>query len=305
MFRWYENAEMCYAYLSDARLEARKVKKFLPAGSLGGSLSTSGRNSLEHSRWFRRGWTLQDLLAPREFIFFDKCWREFGTRHDLSEITQAVTSIDARLLRRDPEIGEPAPRSERIANLSVATRMSWAAKRETTREEDLAYCLLGIFGINMPMLYGERSRAFKRLQEEIMKMSGDASLLAWDYSGTWIPLHHSGPDRDGLLASHPRLYERCAELRPHFSTDLRWENSFSMSQHGLEFEGPVVRDPMHRSLCYAILACVFFDEIRRPGGPFRYTTDSTTSYVRRANGGRDTRENCMLPRTVVSTNDSF
>ncbi|KAK0666609.1 heterokaryon incompatibility protein-domain-containing protein [Cercophora samala] len=150
MFQWYAEAEMCYAFLSDLgpRLEHGPGKWKRP-------------NVTKH-RWFNRGWTLQELLAPADVYFFD-C----GQHQEFSSCKASEWGL-ARLHRV-------------LREVSVARRMSWAAKRQTTRIEDQAYCLLGLFNINMPMLYGEGSKAFTRLQIEIMKTTDDCSLLAWGF----------------------------------------------------------------------------------------------------------------------------
>ncbi|KAF3041117.1 hypothetical protein E8E12_007260 [Didymella heteroderae] len=150
MFQWYQKAAVCYVYLSD--IDAQRKEKFL------------------NSRWWTRAWTLQELLAPGLVQFFDKKWQYLGTK---SEHAQQITSrlnIDAETLR-DPEM---------IHKKSVAQRMSWAAYREATRAEDIAYALLGIFQINMTMQYGEGDEAFIRLQKEILRNTDDMSLFAWN-----------------------------------------------------------------------------------------------------------------------------
>ncbi|THU89440.1 HET-domain-containing protein, partial [Dendrothele bispora CBS 962.96] len=154
MYQCYLGSRVCYAFLSDVTGdEDPRVP------------SSSFRNSL----WFSRGWTLQELLAPSSLIFFDKDWVEFGTKSSLKDVLTIVTNIPPEIL-----VGEP------FSQVSIACRMSWAAKRQTTRPEDIAYCLLGIFGVNMPTLYGEGAeRAFMRLQEEIIKYSDDQSIFAW------------------------------------------------------------------------------------------------------------------------------
>jgi hypothetical protein len=120
------------------------------------------------SRWFTRGWTLQELIAPLMMVFYGKCWGKIQEKSELVSTLQSITGINAGVLQ-----GEP------LGRVAVAKRMSWAARRQTTREEDVAYCLLGIFNVNMPILYGEGSKAFVRLQEEIMKDSDDQPLFAW------------------------------------------------------------------------------------------------------------------------------
>ncbi|KAF2730040.1 HET-domain-containing protein, partial [Polyplosphaeria fusca] len=146
MFRWYRMATTCYAYLSDV-------------GSL---------RDLPHSRWFRRGWTLQELVAPRKIHFYGANWVLLGSKATLCAQLSISSGIEELVLR-----------SGQFEHVSIARKMSWAARRQTTRVEDQAYCLLGIFDVNMPLLYGEGKKAFTRLQEEIMKTSDDQSLFAW------------------------------------------------------------------------------------------------------------------------------
>lgn len=117
------------------------------------------------SKWFTRGWTLQELIAPSEVIFLDKEWQKIGTKSSLQDDLSRITHIPVNVLLGD----------DNLESVSVAQRMSWAAKRETRKIEDRAYSLMGIFGINMPLIYGEGKRAFVRLQEEIMKVSDDHS----------------------------------------------------------------------------------------------------------------------------------
>ncbi len=121
------------------------------------------------SKWFSRGWTLQELVAPHTVLFFDSDWLFFGTKESLKSGIEGRTGIPQRILDD----------STRFQSCSIACRMSWAATRQTTRIEDTAYCLLGIFDIHMPLLYGEGEAAFTRLQEEICRKTTDMSLFAW------------------------------------------------------------------------------------------------------------------------------
>ncbi|TGJ78993.1 hypothetical protein E0Z10_g9771 [Xylaria hypoxylon] len=148
MYAWYRDSVVCYAYLAD----------------VGGN-----PNSFATSRWFTRGWTLQELLAPDKVIFFDRNWGVLGDRKDLADTICNVTRIHIGALHDQ----------NTVSQYSIAQRMSWAADRRTSRQEDTAYCLLGIFNINMPLLYGEGQRAFLRFQQEIIKVSDDQSLFAW------------------------------------------------------------------------------------------------------------------------------
>lgn len=159
MYAWYRNSSVCYAYLSDV--------PFLPSPQL-----SSPSSPFRGSRWFKRGWTLQELLAPKDVVFFASDWREIGRKDSsLTGLISEITRIDERYLSR----------TRHITGASIAHRLSWVADRITTRPEDIAYCLLGIFDVHMPLIYGEGSRAFVRLQEEIVKISEDHSIFAWSW----------------------------------------------------------------------------------------------------------------------------
>jgi hypothetical protein len=151
MFTWYERSKVCYAYLSDVACEG------LDPGEI--------KKLFRESEWFRRGWTLQELLAPSYVDFFSQDWSWIGSKSSLSGVVSKVTRI------KDLWNWKPA---------SVAQKMSWASVRETTRIEDRAYSLLGLFGVHMPPLYGEGENAFIRLQLEIMSKLDDDSLFAWE-----------------------------------------------------------------------------------------------------------------------------
>lgn len=154
MFRWYQDAAICYAYLADVAKNLR--------------LSTIEKK-LRTSRWFTRGWTLQELIAPAEVVFYSMDWHQVGTKSELAACISDITRIDQMYLH-----------GANVRQASIAQRMSWAANRETSRDEDVAYCLLGIFDVNLPLIYGEGAKAFQRLQEEIMKAyPEDHTLFAW------------------------------------------------------------------------------------------------------------------------------
>ncbi|KAK1758882.1 hypothetical protein QBC47DRAFT_409702 [Echria macrotheca] len=155
---------------------------------------------LAESKWFTRGWTLQELIAPFIIVFLDQTWHEIGTKSSLRAELSAITKIPVEVLRRcDP------------STASIAQRMAWASRRQTTRIEDQAYCLMGIFDINMPVLYGEGSRAFIRLQQEIMKVSDDHTIFAW----TALPTKFE-PEEPSLLATSPRdfVHPICSRSMP-------------------------------------------------------------------------------------------
>ena len=159
MYQWYANATVCYAYLYD-----------VAPGENPGAPDSSFRRSV----WFTRGWTLQELVAPGEVVFFSREWSVLGTKDFFADLLQEITRIDADVLvHRVP-----------LASVPVARRLSWASGRKTTRVEDEAYCLMGIFDINMPTIYGEGARSFRRLYEEIMRFSLDHTLFTWGASLT-------------------------------------------------------------------------------------------------------------------------
>ncbi|KAK5039839.1 hypothetical protein LTS07_000334 [Exophiala sideris] len=166
MFKWYRRAKVCYACLCD-----------VPAR---GDLSaTEWTKKFKSSEWFTRGWTLQELLASRELIFLPPTWEgEIGTRASLSQEVKEVTGIPKEPLSRGWSLqdGFGAPR------FTVAQIMSWASARRTTRTEDTAYSLMGLFHINMPLLYGEGLNAFIRLQLEIMSKYDD-NICIWAVIG--------------------------------------------------------------------------------------------------------------------------
>jgi hypothetical protein len=146
-----------------------------------------------------RGWTLQELLAPKSVEFYDSNWHGIGTKSTFATTLAEVTGIALGALKGAP-----------LSSFTVAHRMSWAAQRKTTRSEDTSYCLFGLFGVNLPLLYGEgEERAFIRLQEEILKVTEDYTIFAWtDAAGpVWDPVTH-GPfiAPPGLLATSVTLF---------------------------------------------------------------------------------------------------
>ncbi|OTA64860.1 HET-domain-containing protein, partial [Hypoxylon sp. EC38] len=147
MYRWYSMSQLCIAYLQDV----------------------TGVTMVNKSVWFDRGWTLQELIAPRSVQFYNRSWTSLGSKASLSNTIVDKTGIPADVLKNTKP-----PRA-----CSVAQRMSWAAKRTTQRLEDRAYSLMGLFDVNMPMIYGEREQAFIRLQEHIIAKSADESIFVW------------------------------------------------------------------------------------------------------------------------------
>ena len=220
MYSWYMGAKICYAYLAD-----------VPA-TLGNEIEKA---AFATSRWFKRGWTLQELVGPSDMVFFSREWIEIGTKYTLCEEIAEITGISVSILT-----GKNSFRSA-----SIARRMSWASGRATTRIEDLAYCLMGLFDVNMPLLYGEGEKAFIRLQEEIIKSSDDQSLFAWSNPSAAADLHC------GLLASSPSYFANSGNIVPY----SEWEPSapFSTSNKGLRIE--LHLSPYEKDLYVAALNC--------------------------------------------------
>lgn len=187
MFKWYRDAEVCIVYLEDVAKPDR-----------GDHITASdvARTAFATCRWSTRGWTLQELIAPANIRFFFSDWTLMGEKVEfLTELSDA-TGIPIYVLEERRLVSE----------VSVAERMSWAACRETTRLEDMAYSLLGLFDIHMPLLYGEGAKAFLRLQEEILKTTDDYSLFAWCATTS-----HKFTYR-GLLARSPMEFQQCHSI---------------------------------------------------------------------------------------------
>ncbi|RBR05561.1 hypothetical protein FVER53590_12909 [Fusarium verticillioides] len=212
MFNWYKLSEVCFSHLEDLESHRGPQDDQIPG--------------LSSCRWFTRGWTLQELIASRNLEFYDSAWNYRGTKAGLRGRISGITGIDIAVLE-DNAILETIP---------VAKRMSWAADRETTRVEDLAYCLLGIFGVNMPMLYGEGTKAFGRLQEEIIKETTDLSIFAWKANlSVGKPLREVRPQGfRGILASSPSEFVHCKNLRR--TSTMRYGYEYSMTNKGLKLE---------------------------------------------------------------------
>ena len=198
MYRWYQESHRCYVYLADFVLEKAKHKEGV---------------KFRDCRWFRHGWTLQELLAPNHVVFYDAEWMEIGSKNLLQSLLTDICGISTRHLF--------CPREA-----SVAAKMSWASSRQTTRVEDVAYSLLGLFEINMPLIYGEGQNAFFRLEREIIQSSSDESIFAWTDERVVF---------SGLLASSPESFWDSSDIVP-----IRLETldrpPYSMTNQGLSIE---------------------------------------------------------------------
>lgn len=151
MYNWYQSSAACYVLLEDVRPRQWAFPQ-----------------EFDDARWFKRGWTLQELIAPKHLYFFANDWSRLGSKWGLQQRIGAITGIPSEVLL-----------DGKMKQCCVAQRMSWAARRDTSRVEDGAYCLMGLFGVNMPLIYGEGRKAFQRLQQEILRQEEDFSFLLW------------------------------------------------------------------------------------------------------------------------------
>jgi len=158
MFQWYNKADKCYVYLPDVSFSS-SIKNDTFS-------QQTWKSAFQNSRWFTRGWTLQELLSPKSIQFFSVEREQLGDKISLLQEVHNATGISVQALQGCP-----------LSQFSVDERMSWAERRETKREEDAAYSLFGIFDVCLPLIYGEgRNKALKRLHKEIKESMKDNSL---------------------------------------------------------------------------------------------------------------------------------
>lgn len=252
MYEWYERSAVCYVYLSD-----------VPHGDTPYELDSAFRAS----RWFTRGWTLQEFLAPRKLIFFNHKWtRCFSTDitrpRDKTEQTMMDLSYTFRwteqqltgLLSEITRIGITIVSTGNFESTTMAQRFSWAAHRETTRVEDMAYCLLGILGVKMPLLYGEGEAAFQRLQETAINTRIDQSYLCWGLGMAW-PQIEATQKAHHVLASSPLVFQHCGGLRSLVEDDTDALRTQSVINQGLQLEVDLLPVSQGGSVFLALLAC--------------------------------------------------
>ncbi|KAG6336737.1 hypothetical protein ID866_2342 [Astraeus odoratus] len=226
MYQWYRNSSLCYAYLDDVDDPVVAADR-------------AWASPLTCSEWFTRGWTLQELIAPRHVQFYTRDWRLIGSKVTLAHALTLVTRIPTPVLCHGLSSSRPC----------IAQIMSWAADRETTRVEDRAYSLMGLFGVFMPILYGEGKIAFRRLQLEIMRSSNDQSIFAWcKQRSTGSVLADSPSFFAGLSDVFILTYEERLNNNDGIE-DNRW-SSYTVTNNGIRIWLPVVRYrvPGHPSL---------------------------------------------------------
>ena len=227
MFHWYRDAQVCYAYLSD--VPAIEEDHF------------AQDSAFRKSKWFTRGWTLQELLAPQTVVFYNYDWEESGTKGALHDLISSIIGIEHLF---------------DFEKASVAQKMSWASRRETLRSEDMAYCLMGLFKVNMPLLYGEGRNAFYRLQLEIMKQSDDESIFAWS-EADWQSHQESG-----LLAHSPAAFKDSGSINL-ISSKRGAGAPYSMTNKGLQITLSLFSIPLLHSQSRPLYASDFKSEYER------------------------------------------
>ncbi|KAI0591574.1 HET domain-containing protein [Pyrenophora tritici-repentis] len=242
MHKWYWDAAICYAYMSDCTPETLNAELFrlgiVARTEAMYEANASRRREFQASRWFKRGWTLQELLAPEVIKFYDADWIQIGTKSSLLEPIFTATEIEEQHISdRDT-----------IQHASISTKFSWASSRTTTRVEDVAYCLLGLglVNVNMPMLYGEGERAFYRLQLEVIKHSNDHTIFAWESSNeAWLPT--------SMFASSPTQFASASQLLrtpPQVQGQLE---PYELTNHGLRMTLPCI--PVGDNRIVTVLDC--------------------------------------------------
>ena len=212
MYAWYKNATVCLVYLQD-----------LPH-------DTTFEHGLARCKWLTRGWTLQELIAPRHVDFFDQVWTKRTTKLASTKLLATATGVDEAVLAGKAPLGR----------IPVAQRMSWLSQRRTTRIEDMAYCMLGIFDIFLPLIYGEGEKAFLRLQEEIAKQTCDLSLFAWTAPPP-PPLGHFERLENfrGVFANSPSEFASCHRMH-HRNPNIP-HREFTITNRGLRIETKLIK----------------------------------------------------------------
>ena len=163
MFRWYQEAARCYVYLSDVSMGSDSPQV----------MRHTWEDAFRASRWFTRGWTLQELLAPAILEFFSAEGKLLGDKQTLEGLIHHITSLPVAALRGTP-----------LSAFTVNERLRWTKGRGTKKKEDQAYCLLGIFDVFIPLMYGEGDRAYTRLKEKIK----DSAHTQWTVNRAPNPL---------------------------------------------------------------------------------------------------------------------
>lgn len=239
MYEWYLRSRMCFVYLSD-----------VPSVEAFNDSFTKPESAFRKSKWFTRGWTLQELLAPQILRFFGADWHPMfelrhsdqmhGGRNELGRTISEITGID---LARWKWAG-------------VAEKLSWASRRQTSRKEDKAYCLLGLLNVNMPLLYGEGDAAFQRLLGEVVKRDDGHDVLAAGYRMPCTLLLNPKSQIRSILAQSAKEYQGCFQGLNHLHIPgSSRESHFTMTNSGLQIELPLLDLDQRIGTAIALLNC--------------------------------------------------
>ncbi|KAI0743049.1 heterokaryon incompatibility protein-domain-containing protein [Daedaleopsis nitida] len=217
MYAWYADADVCYAFLEDVPDDDDP---------------DAPGSAFRRSKWFTRGWTLQELIAPMDVVFLSQNWAPLCSKCAAPGLIRDVTGVDIDVLVS----------AVQLPSVPAAKRLSWASRRETTRVEDEAYSLMGIFGVNIPVMYGEGRRAFRRLQEEIMKQSPDHTLFVWGFrksvtvSELWEHAPWTNYPRKAVHAEADPSSQFLLAPSPQAFTDSAHIQSLSIRRHRIAAE---------------------------------------------------------------------
>jgi hypothetical protein len=239
MFKWYRDAKVCITYLSDVEMKNPPIPPNQGVVSTGyieqaNHAIFNRRDGRTPSEWFSRGWTLQELLAPHDLRFYDMNWNYMGTKTSLAREIQAITRIDAEYLTG----------ARNFRQACIAVKMSWVCGRTTTREEDIAYGMLGLFNVMMSPQYGEGQRAFMRLQHQLLSTTTDESLFAWRMpepkAGQKLGILRGDgtvwdDDEWGMLAPCPDWFRECGNVTIEGGPKIeRTSQMFQPSRQGVQ-----------------------------------------------------------------------
>ncbi|KAG2030353.1 hypothetical protein BDR03DRAFT_974707 [Suillus americanus] len=240
MFNWYRSAAICIAYLA----------------------CSSNVSDFAKEPWFTRGWTLQELLAPEKMKFYGKDWKplsdNFDDKHPRDLVIPSIDEISIPITPSQPDILTAITRLTEIESRdlisfspgihNVHQRLRWASRRTTKRIEDMAYSLIGIFDISMPITYGEGQRSWFRLMEIILQQCKSWEIFVW--AGEWSPYSSAIPRspkgyeafdiQDSTELSNALDMGRLEGIVGEIPPGLRGDHAFATTRHGVQMKLPLL-----------------------------------------------------------------